>query len=109
MMNCYRKPMIISFALMVLALCMMVAYSNGYGHGAAMKQSSTYAMAGYVVEVDESLDQIAIENTAGEIYIWGSAKWWQVNDIVAITMDSMGTSDITDDQILDISLVCAAE
>ena len=108
-MSYYRKPAMISFALMILAICMVVAYFNGFGHGVTAQQTNTYSMVGYVVDVDRSQDCISLENTTGDIYCWNSAEAWQINDIVAMTMNDMGTNDVTDDQILDMTLAWTAE
>lgn len=108
-MNYYRRPMIITSVLMVVSIFLVICFSNGYSHGSTMTRSQMYSMVGEVIEVNRSEDYIAIENTAGDIYRWTSAEWWQIGDIIAMTMDDMGTDDVTDDEILDMSLAWAAE
>jgi len=102
-MNYYRKPAIITFALMIVAIMMVITFCHGYNHS----RSHLYTMTGYVVDITD--DCIAIENTAGEIYEWETHESWVIGDIIAMSMDDMGTIDMTDDVILDMTLALAAD
>ena len=103
-MNYYKKPMIISLVMMIVAIMMVVVFCHGFNHGVTATRSSMYSMVGYIVEVNRDEDYSAIENTAGDIFLWESAEWWQIGDIVAMTMDDHGTLDVEDDEILDMTL-----
>lgn len=53
-----------------------------------------------VVAVDPEHDFITLQDFSGYTWTWNSCEDWQVGDIASAIMNSNGTEDITDDQII---------
>lgn len=69
----------------------------------AMPHRECYAATGRVVRLDYFKDWVDVELGNGHIYVFEGIDDYQLGDIVSMLMDSHGTEDISDDEILDVS------
>ena len=63
--------------------------------------AAVYAATMKVTAVNPATDVVTMETAAGHIYEMTGVSDWLVGDLVSLVMDSKGTADVTDDEILD--------
>jgi hypothetical protein len=76
-------------------------YIIGYERACASK-ANLYPKSGAVIYVDKAGDVILIEDLAGHRWIYGGAEDWLEGDMISMIMDSRGTEQIKDDEIVKI-------
>ena len=61
---------------------------------------TVYSETGIITDVDTASDLVEVTTLGGEIYAFYGAEDWQNGDICSMLMDSKGTPEITDDEII---------
>lgn len=59
-----------------------------------------YATTTVVVEINEQDDLVACEDCNGNVWTFYGVEDWQEGDFATLTMDTCGTADIYDDEIV---------
>ena len=86
----------IPFVLIVLACCAVAALDVLV----VLSQPTTYATTTVVTGFDTANDIVVCTDYNGEVWKFSGVEDWQMNDIATLTMDTRGTEDIHDDEIL---------
>ena len=60
-----------------------------------------YTKTAQIVEIDILNDTVTCVDSTGEAWEFYGAEDWQEGDFVALTMDTKGTKDIYDDEIIE--------
>lgn len=81
----------------VLGLFYLIGYESAY-----ISKANLYPKSGAVIYVDKAGDVILIEDLVGHRWIYGGAEDWLEGDMVSMIMDSRGTEQIKDDEIIKI-------
>lgn len=81
------------FAAMMFVMCAMVA------HG----EEQYYALVGVVVELDTHENVVCVEDFNGNIWGFDGCEDWAIGDIAGMVMDTMGTENIYDDEIINVT------
>lgn len=81
------------FAIMMLVMCVMVA------HG----EEQYYALVGVVVELDTRENIVYVEDYNGNIWCFDGCEDWAIGDIAGMVMDTMGTENIYDDIMINVT------
>jgi hypothetical protein len=69
----------------------------------APKSTSTiYPKSGYVIEVDRENDTVTFVDSMGEAWTFSGAEDWAKGDGIVVIMDTMGTENIYDDEIIEV-------
>lgn len=89
------KKVIIALMLaaMMFVMCVMVA------HG----EEQYYALVGVVVELDTYENIVYVEDFNGNIWCFDECEDWNIGDIAGMVMDTMGTENIYDDTIVNVT------
>ena len=53
-----------------------------------------------IIKVDKETDEVFLMTATGYVYARSGAEDWEVGDLAALIMNSNGTPDITDDEII---------
>lgn len=64
------------------------------------KNLETYAITTVVVEINEQDDLVACEDCNGNVWTFYGVEDWQNGDFATLTMNTCGTADIYDDEIV---------
>lgn len=80
--------------LTILILATLLALSVS-----ACGKSTLYPETGKVVEICN--DTVSVETSTGNIFEFYGSEDWFICDCVSMTIDSCGTSNVTDDMIID--------
>lgn len=59
-----------------------------------------YPLAARVIDIQG--DTVSLCDGAGNVWKWEGAEDWQIGDIAAMIMSDNGTSEISDDEILEM-------
>ncbi len=89
-----RKVLIIVCLISIVAMTV-----NGKTEASERKTGGIYPACGIVTEVDRQNDIVAFEDFNGNIWTFYGTEDWQVEDIIAVIFDDMGTGSIYDDEI----------
>ena len=81
------------FAAMMFVMCVIVA------HG----EEQYYALVGVVVELDMRENVVYVEDFNGNIWSFDGCEDWAIGDIAGMVMDTMGTENIYDDAIINVT------
>ena len=81
------------FAAIMLVMCAMVA------HG----EERYYALVGIVVELNTHENVVYVEDFNGNIWCFDECEDWAIVDVVGMVMDTMGTENIYDDIIINVT------
>lgn len=92
--------LLIAYALAIMIL--VVGLSSAYEKEESLenKINNTYATTGLVTKVDFKNDVVTVEDYNGFIWQFSGCEDWLVDDICTMTMDSNGTAEILDDEIV---------
>lgn len=90
---------------MILMIAIAIGLSVGiYAWGTTQNQKheklETYAITTVVVEVNEQDDLVACEDCNGNVWTFYGVEDWQNGDFATLTMNTCGTADIYDDEIV---------
>lgn len=91
---------IIAYACSVVLLVMNLSSSYSREDDLENKINNTYATTGLVTKVDFKNDVVTVEDYNGFIWQFSGCEDWLVDDICTMTMDSNGTAEILDDEIV---------
>lgn len=88
---------IVCSIVVVLGIFYLIGYES-----ACISKANLYPKSGTVIYVDKDGDVILIEDLAGHRWIYGGAEDWLEGDMVSMIMNSNGTEQIKDDEIIKI-------
>lgn len=80
-------------AAMMFVMCVIIAHGEG----------QYYALVGVVVELDMCENVVYVEDFNGYIWCFDGCEDWIIGDIVGMVMDNMGTENIYDDTIVNVT------
>lgn len=83
-------------ALMMFVMCVMVAHAEEEEH-------DFYAKVGIICRMDYDNDIVYVVDFFGEEWSFFGCDEWDIGDIVAAVMDTMGTELIYDDEIVSVT------
>ena len=96
------KKKIFNLALMILTLAIVGTVTFGITRNEMQKaQDNTYATTTIVVDVDYVNDTVACEDCNGNVWEMYGAEDWQAGDFATLTMNTCGTTNIYDDEIIN--------
>ena len=55
-----------------------------------------------VTEVNSTENYITLETFSGNVFIWHNSEDWMIGDIASAIMDSNGTEEVEDDEIIKL-------
>ena len=82
-------------ALMMFVMCVMVAHAE--------EEHDFYAKVGIICRMDYDNDIVYVVDFFGEEWSFFDCDEWDIGDIVAAVMDTMGTELIYDDEIVSVT------
>ena len=62
-----------------------------------------YANTAVVTEVDKANNLVTVEDCNGNVWQFTETEDWEFADTCSMLMDSKGTQDITDDEIIQVT------
>lgn len=83
--------------VLIILVCCAIAVLDMF---VVNSQPTTYATTAVVTELDTENDTVICADYNGEIWRFYGVEDWQINDVATMTMDTRGTKDIHDDEIL---------
>lgn len=89
--------------LALAASLTILALSVGSSLGeqkAEQKAQNFYPLSARIVTINETADEVTAEDTNGNLWGFTGAEDYEINDTVALIMNSKGTKDIRDDEII---------
>lgn len=86
----------IPYVLIILVCCAVAVLDVFVVHS----QPTAYATTTVVVDCDKENDIVVCEDYNGERWEFSGVEDWQMNDVATLTMNTRGTEDIHDDEIL---------
>ena len=101
-----RNSNVVFALVMVAVLLVMVfaaqgGYMRGKGAGADEFASHIYPSCGVVRSVNHAMDCVVVEDGAGLCWAFYGIEDYDVGDVVAMTMEDMGTETVYDDRVID--------
>ena len=90
-----KKILTAFVALILVVLCVVSTV-------AALKRFDEYPQSMTVVQIDEATDTVTCEDATGNLWQFKGIEDWFIGDIAAMIMDSKGTAEISDDEIITI-------
>ena len=70
--------------------------------GQLKENGNLYAETAIVREIDYATDTVTVECFNGNLFSFSDCDDWAEGDICSMLMDSKGTSEVTDDEILSV-------
>ena len=59
-----------------------------------------YPETGIITNVDAATDTVEVSTLAGEVFAFTGVEDWETGDLCSMLMDSKGTEEVTDDEIV---------
>lgn len=87
--------------LLVMVFATQGGYMRGKQAGADEFASHIYPSCGVVRSVNRAMDCVVVEDGAGLCWAFYGVEDYDVGDVVAMTMEDMGTESVYDDRVID--------
>ena len=87
--------------LTLTALFILLAGVCGANTNSGGTTANTYTKTAQIVEIDILNDTVTCVDSTGEAWEFYGVENWSKGDFVALTMDTKGTQDIYDDEIIE--------
>ena len=69
----------------------------------SQRQSHYYANTAVVTEIDYANNLVTVEDSAGNTWQFTETEDWEFSDTCSMLMDSKGTPNISDDEIIQVT------
>ena len=89
--------------LALAASLTILALSVGSSLGeqkAEAKAQNLYPLSARIISINKTADEVTAEDSNGNLWGFTGAEDYEINDTVALIMDSKGTQNIKDDEIV---------
>lgn len=90
----------------------LVLFAFGFMLGTVImlsqRQSHYYANTAVVTEIDYANNLVTVEDSTGNTWQFTETEDWEFSDTCSMLMDSKGTPNISDDEIIKVTY-CAFE
>lgn len=67
---------------------------------AEAKAQNIYPLSARIVSINETADEVTVEDSNGNLWGFAGTEDYEINDTVALIMNSKGTRNIKDDEIV---------
>lgn len=95
------KNVLIVVLVAVLCVCAFASWVvETVATGILRATGAEYAKAAIVTNIDRVADVVTFEDCTGNLWDWEGAEDWDVGDGAALLMNSRGTKNIYDDEII---------
>lgn len=92
---------IINFAMACSLTAIAIMSGESLGKWKMEKQiKNLYPLSARIVSINETADEITAEDVNGNLWRFTGAEDYEINDTVALIMNSKGTRSIKDDEIV---------
>lgn len=93
--------LVMVMVLLVVAFAAQSGYTKTKEVGANEFASHIYPSCGVVRSVNRAMDCVVVEDGAGLCWAFYGIEDYDVGDVVAMTMEDMGTESVYDDRVID--------
>ena len=92
---------IANFALAASLTILALSVGSSLGEQKAeVKAQNIYPLSARIVTINETADEVTAEDSNGNLWGFTGTEDYEINDTVALIMDSKGTQNIRDDEIV---------
>lgn len=96
---------IVLMGLLIVSASMLLITTTikyfGYVPVQTQMREDLYALTTKVTSINEETDEVECEDFNGNIWVFKGVSDWCEGDIASLVMDSKGTKDIYDDEIVN--------
>ena len=96
-----KRTEIANFALAASLTILALSVGSSLGEQKTeQKTQNLYPLSARIVTINETTDEVTAEDSNGNLWGFTGTEDYEINDTVAMIMDSKGTQNIKDDEII---------